>query len=43
MKYLIIIVGPTGIGKTAAVLSPTLEYAIKNKKTVFFTHSQQKL
>ena len=27
---------PTGIGKTAAVLSPTLEFALKNGKTIFF-------
>ena len=27
---------PTGIGKTVAVLSPTLECALKKNKTVFF-------
>lgn len=27
---------PTGIGKTAAVISPALEFAIKNGKTLFF-------
>ncbi|MBU1246235.1 MAG: ATP-dependent DNA helicase [Nanoarchaeota archaeon] len=27
---------PTGVGKTAGVLGPTLKYAIKNNKTVFF-------
>jgi len=31
---------PTGIGKTAAALSPALVYAIKNKKTVFFLTSR---
>ncbi|MBI4014599.1 MAG: ATP-dependent DNA helicase [Candidatus Aenigmarchaeota archaeon] len=34
---------PTGIGKTAAALSPALEYALENQKTVFFLtprHSQ---
>ncbi|MBS3095391.1 ATP-dependent DNA helicase [Candidatus Woesearchaeota archaeon] len=31
---------PTGIGKTAAVLSPALKYAIDNKKTVFFVTSK---
>ena len=31
---------PTGLGKTAAFLSPALEYAIKNKKTVFFLTSR---
>src|SRR3989344_3984378 len=35
---------PTGLGKTAATLAPALEYAIANKKTVFFLtakHTQQ--
>lgn len=27
---------PTGIGKTAAVVSPSLDYSIKNNKTLFF-------
>jgi DNA excision repair protein ERCC-2 len=27
---------PTGIGKTAAVISPSLGYALKNNKTIFF-------
>jgi len=27
---------PTGIGKTAAVISPALEFAIENSKTIFF-------
>ena len=27
---------PTGIGKTAAVISPALEFALENSKTVFF-------
>jgi len=33
----------TGIGKTAAVLAPTLEYAVENNKVIFFLtprHSQ---
>ena len=32
---------PTGIGKTAAVISPALAYAIKNELTVFFLTSRQ--
>ena len=31
---------PTGLGKTAAALSPALEYALKNGKTVFFLTSR---
>lgn len=31
---------PTGLGKTAAVLSPALEYALKNNKTVLFLTSR---
>lgn len=31
---------PTGIGKTIAVLYPAVEYAIENKKTVFFLTSR---
>lgn len=31
---------PTGIGKTASAISPALEYAIKNNKTVFFLTSR---
>ena len=31
---------PTGLGKTAASLSPCLEYALKHKKTVFFLTSR---
>ena len=27
---------PTGIGKTAAVLAPALEYAIENNKRILF-------
>ncbi len=27
---------PTGLGKTAAVISPALEFSLKNNKTVFF-------
>ncbi len=31
---------PTGLGKTAASLSPALEYALKNRLTVFFLTSR---
>ena len=31
---------PTGLGKTAAVLAPALEYALNNKKKVFFLTSR---
>lgn len=37
---------PSGIGKTAATLSPSLDYALRNNKTVFFLtpkHSQHKI
>ncbi|MFH1420834.1 MAG: ATP-dependent DNA helicase [Candidatus Aenigmatarchaeota archaeon] len=37
---------PAGIGKTAAVLSATLEYALEHNKTVFFVtprHSQHRM
>jgi len=37
---------PTGIGKTAAVLSAALEHAIQNQKTIFFLtpkHTQHKI
>lgn len=37
---------PTGIGKTAAVLAPALEYALAENKTVFFLtprHSQHQI
>lgn len=37
---------PTGLGKTAAALSPTLKYAIENDKTIVFMtsrHTQHKL
>ncbi|MEM5828670.1 MAG: ATP-dependent DNA helicase, partial [Candidatus Aenigmatarchaeota archaeon] len=37
---------PSGIGKTAATLAPSLEYALYNNKTVFFLtpkHSQHKI
>ncbi len=37
---------PSGLGKTAASLSPSLEYGLKNDKTVFFLtpkHSQHKM
>jgi len=45
-KKNIIVHAPTGIGKTAAVLSPALSYAVKNKLTVFFLtsrHTQHKI
>ncbi|MEA3254819.1 MAG: helicase C-terminal domain-containing protein [Candidatus Altiarchaeota archaeon] len=32
---------PTGIGKTVAALVPTLEYALKNKKVIFFLTPKQ--
>lgn len=32
---------PTGIGKTAAVIAPALEYALENKKFVLFLTSKQ--
>jgi len=32
---------PTGIGKTAAVLAPALQYAIENAKSVFFLTSKR--
>ncbi|MDI6811258.1 MAG: ATP-dependent DNA helicase [archaeon] len=32
---------PTGIGKTAAVLVPSLQYALENEKTVFFLTSKR--
>ncbi|MFC1698214.1 ATP-dependent DNA helicase, partial [Nanoarchaeota archaeon] len=31
---------PTGIGKTAAALSPAVEYALNNNKTIFFLTSR---
>ncbi|MBI3036151.1 ATP-dependent DNA helicase [Candidatus Woesearchaeota archaeon] len=31
---------PTGLGKTAAALAPALEYALKNRKAVFFLTSR---
>ncbi|MBI4019425.1 MAG: ATP-dependent DNA helicase [Candidatus Aenigmarchaeota archaeon] len=37
---------PTGLGKTAASLSPALEYALQNGKTIFFLtprHSQHEI
>jgi DNA excision repair protein ERCC-2 len=37
---------PTGLGKTAASLTPTLKYAIENNKKIFFLtsrHTQQKI
>lgn len=43
-KKFMLIHAPTGLGKTAAALSPILEYAIANNKTIFFLtsrHTQQ--
>lgn len=43
-KKFILIHAPTGLGKTAAALAPTLDYAIANKKTILFLtsrHTQQ--
>ncbi|MBU5678794.1 MAG: ATP-dependent DNA helicase [Candidatus Aenigmatarchaeota archaeon] len=45
-KMSLIANAPSGVGKTAATLAPSLEYAIKNGKTVFFLtpkHSQHKI
>lgn len=45
-KKHIIANAPTGLGKTAAAISPCLDYAIKNGKTVFFLtpkHSQHQI
>lgn len=36
----IIIHAPTGLGKTAAALAPTLSYALEHKKTIFFLTSR---
>ena len=36
----LIVHAPTGLGKTAAALSPALQYALENKKTVFFLTSR---
>lgn len=36
----LIVHAPTGIGKTAAALAPTLKYAVDNKKTVLFLTSR---
>ena len=36
----ILVHAPTGIGKTAAVLSTTVAYAIKNNRTIFFVTSR---
>lgn len=35
-KKVLLAHAPTGLGKTAAVLSPAISYAFKNNKTVFF-------
>ncbi len=45
-KKNLIVHAPTGIGKTAAVLSPALKYAVDNNMTVFFLtsrHTQHKI
>lgn len=37
---------PSGVGKTAATLAPSLDYSLRNRKTVFFLtpkHSQHKI
>jgi len=39
-KKSILIHAPTGIGKTAAVIAPVLEFALKNKLDVFFLTSR---
>lgn len=42
----LIVHAPTGLGKTAASLAPTLRYAIENNKTIFFLtsrHTQHKI
>ncbi|MDD5253971.1 MAG: ATP-dependent DNA helicase [Candidatus Nanoarchaeia archaeon] len=42
----ILIHAPTGIGKTAAALSPALKYALETKKTLYFLtsrHTQHKI
>jgi len=39
-KKPIIVHAPTGIGKTAAVIAPVLEYAVKNKLNIFFLTSR---
>ncbi len=45
-KKSLLVHAPTGLGKTAAALSPALAYALKNKLTVFFLtsrHMQHKI
>src|SRR3989344_484680 len=45
-KKNLIVHAPTGIGKTAASLSPALSYALENNLTVFFLtsrHTQHKI
>ncbi|MDI3474036.1 MAG: excision repair protein, partial [Candidatus Woesearchaeota archaeon] len=37
----LLINAPTGIGKTAAALAPSLNYSISNKKKLFFLTSRQ--
>ena len=46
LKKHLLVHAPTGLGKTAAVLSATLPYALKNNLTVFFLtpkHTQHKI
>jgi len=46
LKINLIANAPSGIGKTAATLCPSLEYALLNNKTIFFLtpkHSQHKI
>ena len=40
IKKNVIIHAPTGLGKTAAALAPCLDFALKNKLTVFFLTSR---
>ncbi len=39
-KHHLIVHAPTGVGKTASVLIPALEYALKNNLTIFFLTSR---
>ncbi len=39
-KQNLIIHAPTGLGKTAAAISPALKYALENKKKIFFLTSR---
>jgi len=43
-RKFLLIHAPTGLGKTAGALAPAIEYALANKKTIFFLtsrHTQQ--